>query len=57
MSASGTPAPAAAARRVWIVAAAVGTDTRELAIDQETWRFLREVAGDTTRVYWDFAPV
>jgi hypothetical protein len=43
-------------RRVWIVVAHVGTETRELAIDQETSRFLREVAGDITRVYWDFAP-
>jgi len=55
-AATGSPAPVAAPRRVWIVLATVGTDTRELAIDQETSRFLREVAGDTTRVYWDFAP-
>jgi hypothetical protein len=41
---------------VWIVVATVGPETRELAIDQETSRFVREVAGDTTRVYWDFAP-
>jgi hypothetical protein len=58
---AGAPAPAAsvaalpAPRHVWIVVATVGTDTRELAIDKETSRFLREVAGDTTRVYWDFA--
>jgi len=51
-SASGA---AVASRRVWIVVATIGTDTRELAIDKETSRFLREVAGDTTRVYWDFA--
>jgi hypothetical protein len=49
-------AAAPAPRRVWIVVATVGTETRELAIDKETSRFLREVAGDTTRVYWDFAP-
>jgi len=52
---SGAPGAGAASRRVWIVVATVGADTRELAIDQETSRFLREVAGDTTRVYWDFA--
>jgi len=45
-----------ASRRVWIVVATIGTDTRELTIDRETSRFLREVAGDVTRVYWDFAP-
>jgi hypothetical protein len=59
---AGAPAPAAwvaavaVPRRVWIIVAAIGTDTRELAIDQATSRFLREVAGDVTRVYWDFAP-
>jgi len=53
---SGAPAAGAASRRVWIVVATVGPETRELAIDQETSRFVREVAGDTTRVYWDFAP-
>ena len=52
---SGAPGAGAASRRVWIVVATIGTDTRELAIDQQTSRFLREVAGDTTRVYWDFA--
>ena len=53
---SGTRGTGAASRRVWMVIATVGTETRELAIDQETSRFLREVAGDSTRVYWDFAP-
>jgi hypothetical protein len=58
---AGAPAPAAwvaalpAPRRVWIVVATVGAETRELAIDRDTSRLLREVAGDTTRVYWDFA--
>jgi hypothetical protein len=54
-SAAGAAGTGAASRRVWIVVATVGVDTRELAIDQETSRFLREVAGDTTRIYWDFA--
>jgi hypothetical protein len=48
-------AAAAPSRQVWLITAKVGTETRELAIDRETSRFLREVAGDTTRVYWDFA--
>lgn len=49
-------APAAPpSRRVWLIAATIGTETRELAIDQETARLLREVAGDTTRIYWDYA--
>ena len=52
---SGALGAGSASRRVWIVVATIGPDTRELAIDQETSRFLREVAGDTTRVYWDFA--
>ena len=51
-------APAAAApgetRRVWVVAAIVGTERRELHIDQETGRLLQEVTPQATRVYWDF---
>ena len=43
-----------AARRVWVVAATVGTERRELHIDQETGRFLQEVTPQATRVYWDF---
>jgi len=54
--AAGTSGAGVASRRVWIVVATVATETRELTIDRETSRFLREVAGDVTRVYWDFAP-
>ena len=43
-----------AARRVWVVAATVGAERRELHIDQETGRFLQEVTPQATRVYWDF---
>jgi outer membrane lipoprotein-sorting protein len=54
--ASPDPAPAApaAARKVWVVAATVGTERRELFIEQETARLLQEVAPQSTRVYWDF---
>jgi len=41
-------------RRVWVIAATVGTESRELCIDQETHRFLKEVTPQATRVYWDF---
>jgi hypothetical protein len=37
-----------------VVAATVGTESRELFIDQETHRFLKEVTPQATRVYWDF---
>ncbi len=51
-------APAGAApgetRKVWVVAATVGAERRELHIDQETGRFLQEVTPQATRVYWDF---
>jgi hypothetical protein len=47
-------APPASARRVWVIAATVGTESRELFIDQETFRFLKEVTPQTTRVYWEF---
>ena len=50
------PGAISATRRVWLIAATIGAETREVAIDKETFRFLREIAGDTTRVYWDFAP-
>jgi hypothetical protein len=43
-----------AARRVWVVAATVGAERRELHIDQETGRFLQEVTPQATRVFWDF---
>jgi hypothetical protein len=46
-----SPAPA---RRVWVIAATVGAESRELFIDQETHRFLKEVTPQATRVYWDF---
>ena len=51
----GGNAAAPVTRRVWLITATVDGETRELAIDRETSRFLREVAGDTTRTYWDFA--
>jgi len=43
-----------AARRVWVVAATVGAERRELHIDQETGRLLQEATPQATRVYWDF---
>jgi len=46
-----SPTPA---RRVWVIAATVGTESRELFIDQETYRFLKEATPQGTRVYWDF---
>jgi len=49
------PAPAqASTRKVWMIAATVGAERRELVIDQESARFLREGTPQTTRVYWDF---
>lgn len=57
---AGPPAPAAwaaavvAPRRVWVIAATVGTEARELCIDKETYRFLKEITPPATRVYWDF---
>ena len=44
----------AAPRKVWVVAATVGTERRELCIDQETARLLREVTPQGSRSYWDF---
>ena len=41
-------------RKVWVVAATVGTERRELYIDQDTARLLQEVAPQSTRLYWDF---
>ncbi|MFO7691894.1 MAG: hypothetical protein R6V57_02295, partial [Vicinamibacterales bacterium] len=52
-AAADTP-PTQAPRKVWVVAATVGAERRELYIDQETGRFLQEVTPQTTRVYWDF---
>jgi len=48
------PSAAGAARRVWVVAATVGDERRELFIDQETSRLLQEVTPQSTRIYWDF---
>jgi hypothetical protein len=48
------PAVPDARRKVWVVAATVGAERRELFIDQETARLLQEVTPQTTRVYWDF---
>jgi hypothetical protein len=41
-------------RRVWVIAATVGTESRELFIDQETYRFLKEATPQGTRVYSEF---
>jgi hypothetical protein len=43
-----------ATRKVWVVAATVGTERRELFIDQETARLLQEVTPQGRRAYWDF---
>ena len=48
------PPAAGAARKVWVVAATVGGERRELFIDQETERFLQESTPQSTRSYWDF---
>ena len=50
---AGAAAPAET-RKVWVVAATVGPERRELSIDQETARLLQEVTPQSTRVYWDF---
>ncbi len=50
--AAAVPAP----RRAFIVAARVGADTRELAIDAETFHLLRETIGPVTRYYGDVRP-
>jgi hypothetical protein len=41
-------------RKVWVVAATIGDEHRELFVDQETARLLQEVTSQSTRVYWDF---
>jgi hypothetical protein len=46
--------PPASTRRVWVVAATVAGEARELFIDQETCRFLKEATPQATRVYWEF---
>jgi hypothetical protein len=42
-------------RKVWVVAATVGGERRELFIDQESARFLQEATPPSTRLYWDFS--
>jgi hypothetical protein len=54
VAATAPATPPASARRVWVIAATVGTESRELFIDQETHRFLKEVTPQTTRVHWDY---
>jgi hypothetical protein len=44
----------AAARKVWVIAATVGTERRYLSIDQETARLLLEATPQGSRYYWDF---
>jgi hypothetical protein len=41
-------------RKVFLIAATVGTEPRELFIDQQTHQLLKEVTPQTARVYWDF---
>jgi len=50
----GAAAPPGETRKVWVIAATVGTERRELFIDQDTARLLQEVAPQSTRLYWDF---
>jgi hypothetical protein len=52
-TASGAALPGAP-RKVWVVAATIGAERRELFIDQESGRFLQEVTPQSTRIYWDF---
>jgi len=54
--AAGGPGQAAppAARKVWVVAATVGAERREMYIDQESARLLQEVTPQSSRTYWDF---
>jgi len=49
-----TPAGPASPRKVWVIAATVGTELRYLSIDQESARLLQEATPQSTRVYWDF---
>jgi hypothetical protein len=44
----------AAVRKVWVIAATVGTERRSLSIDQETARLLLEATPQGSRYYWDF---
>jgi hypothetical protein len=49
-----TPAGPGSPRKVWLVAATVGTERRYLSIDQETHRLLLEATPQGSRYYWDF---
>jgi len=49
-----TPAGPGSPRKVWLVAATVGTERRYLSIDQETNRLLLEATPQGSRYYWDF---
>ena len=53
-SASAAPSAPGPVRKVWVVAATVGTERRELFIDQETARLLLEATPPGSRYYWDF---
>jgi hypothetical protein len=49
-----SPAGPGSPRKVWVIAATVGTERRYLAIDQETNRLLLEATPQGSRSYWDF---
>ena len=39
---------------MWAIAATVGTERRDLSIDQESARLLLEATPQGSRYYWDF---
>ena len=49
-----SPAGPGSPRKVWVIAATVGTERRYLSIDQETNRLLLEATPQGSRYYWDF---
>jgi hypothetical protein len=49
-----TPAGPGSPRKVWVIAATVGTERRDLSIDQESARLLLEATPQGSRYYWDF---
>jgi hypothetical protein len=49
-----SPAGPGPPRKVWVIAATVGTERRSLSIDQETNRLLLEATPQGSRSYWDF---
>jgi hypothetical protein len=51
---SASPADPGSPRKVWVIAATVGTERRYLSIDQETNRLLMEATPQGSRYYWDF---